>query len=202
MENLEWYEKFKTVPENAQKPIEAGRLKGKTDINPMWRLKVLTEQFGPCGIGWYYETTRKWIEESGQEAAAFVDIKLYVKVDGEWSKPIEGTGGSMLRMSESKGLRTSDECYKMATTDALSVACKQLGIGASIYWNESDSKYAKKTDTDTPAQSIIKQIESICKKHGTTPEDICKGFGVKWHGITNTTAGQMLAYLKQTYKDE
>ena len=113
MENLEWYEKYRSVPENAQKSITAGRLKNKTDINPMWRIKALTELFGPCGIGWYYETTRKWIEESGQEAAAFVDIKMYVKVGGEWSKPIEGNGGSMFRASEAKGLRTSDECYKI-----------------------------------------------------------------------------------------
>lgn len=35
----------------------------------------------------------------------------------------------------------SDECYKMATTDALSVACKNLGIGADIYWKESKTKY-------------------------------------------------------------
>lgn len=50
MENLEIYEKVREVPEKAQKKIEAGRLKGMTDINPMWRIKVLTEQFGVCGI--------------------------------------------------------------------------------------------------------------------------------------------------------
>lgn len=203
------YEAVRMVPDNAQREIKAGRLKGKTDINPMWRIKVLTELFGPCGVGWYYETTRKWIEESEKEAAAFVDIKLYIKVDGEWSMPIEGTGGSMFRSLESKGIYTSDECYKMATTDAISVACKQLGIGADVYWGADSTKYTSQAepplsqDVDKPAsQAMIKTIESICKKHGTTPEDICKGFGVSWKGITNTTAGQMLAYLKQTYKDE
>lgn len=214
MENLEWYEKYRSVPKNAQKPITAGRLKNKTDINPMWRIKALTELFGPCGIGWYYETTRKWIEESEKEAAAFVDINLYIKVDGEWSKPIEGNGGSMFRSLESKGIYTSDECYKMATTDAISVACKQLGIGADIYWGADDTKYTKYTEPpqtepplsdygDKPAsEAKLKTIDSICKKHGTTPEDICERFGVQWKGITNTTAGQMLEYLKHTYKDE
>lgn len=219
MENLEWYEKYRSVPENAQKPITAGRLKNKTDINPMWRIKALTELFGPCGIGWYYETTRKWIEESEKEAAAFVDIKLYIKVDGEWSKPIEGTGGSMFKALERGGLYISDECYKMATTDAISVACKQLGIGADIYWGADATKYTKYTEPqqteppqtepplsdygDKPAsEAKLKTIDSICKKHRTTPEDICKRFGVQWKGITNTTAGQMLEYLKHTYKDE
>lgn len=37
---------------------EAGKLKGKTDINPMWRIKVLTETFGPCGEGWKTENTQ------------------------------------------------------------------------------------------------------------------------------------------------
>lgn len=209
MENLEWYEKYRSVPENAQKPITAGRLKGKTDINPVWRIKALTELFGPCGIGWYYETTRKWIEESGQEAAAFVDIKMYVKVDGEWSKPIEGNGGSMFRASEAKGLRTSDECYKMATTDAISVACKQLGIGADIYWGADSTKYTAQAepplsnDGDKPAdEAKLKTIESICKKHGFTPEAMCKSNGLTWPNITNERAACMLKTLKEKYKDE
>ena len=214
MENLEWYEKYRSVPENAQKPITAGRLKNKTDINPMWRIKALTELFGPCGIGWYYETTRKWIEESGQEAAAFVDIKLYIKVDGEWSMPIEGTGGSMFRSLESKGIYTSDECYKMATTDAISVACKQLGIGADIYWSADSTKYTKYTepqqaetplsdDGDKPAsEAKLKTIETICKKHGFTPEAMCKSNGLTWPNITNERAACMLKTLKEKYKDE
>jgi hypothetical protein len=66
-----------------------------------------------------------------------VDLKLYVKTDGEWSKPIYGTGGNILLQ---KG-RMSDEGYKMALTDALSVACKALGIGADIYFGADKTKY-------------------------------------------------------------
>ena len=51
-ENMDLYNKFRSVPEEAKKEIGAGRLKGKTDINPMWRIRVLTEAFGPCGYGW------------------------------------------------------------------------------------------------------------------------------------------------------
>ena len=50
--NLELYKAFRSVPENAQRAITGGRLKGKTEINPMGRIKALTEVFGPCGIGW------------------------------------------------------------------------------------------------------------------------------------------------------
>ena len=52
MENLTIYNKARVVPESAQKTIKGGRLNGMTDINPMWRIQMLTELFGPCGIGW------------------------------------------------------------------------------------------------------------------------------------------------------
>ena len=101
--NLSIYERVRSVPKEAKKEIEAGRLKGKNDINPMWRIKKLTEVFGPAGFGWYTEIVRTWTEasESG-EMTVFVDIHLFVKKDGEWSKPIYGNGGNRLVANEKK----------------------------------------------------------------------------------------------------
>lgn len=148
--NLELYTAFRKVPENAQRAITGGRLKGKTEINPMWRIKALTEVFGPCGIGWKYEIAKKWLEpcEKTGEIAAFVDINFYFldKNTGAWSDAIPGTGGSMFCANERNGPNCSDECYKMALTDALSVAAKALGVGADIYWQADATKYTAGTD--------------------------------------------------------
>lgn len=142
MENLYIYDKTRSVPDNARKPITAGRLKGMTDINPMWRIKVLTETFGPCGIGWKTQIVRTWLDEGADgEVIANVEILLYIKVDGAWSEGIPGIGGSKFISKEKNGLYTDDECYKKAHTDAISVACKALGIGADVYWNEN-TKYS------------------------------------------------------------
>lgn len=159
MENMTIYDACRSVPETAKKAITAGRLKGKTDINPMWRIKRLTEQFGPCGIGWYYKPVRKWMETHGDEIAAFVDIELYVKIGGEWSMPIAGTGGSMFAARQKDGVYVSDECYKMATTDAISVACKQLGVGADVYWDADRTKY-----DDPKAPTTMQQTEAQVDK--------------------------------------
>lgn len=150
MNNLDIYNACREVPETAKSKIPGGRLKGKTDINPMWRIKTLTEQFGPCGIGWYYKTEKQWMETYGEEVAAFVNISLYIKADGEWSQPIPGSGGSLFAEKERGGIHVSDECYKMATTDAISVACKQLGIGADVYWESDTTKYTDRQRTDQP----------------------------------------------------
>lgn len=146
MNNLEIYETGRVVPPEAKKTIGAGRLKGMTDINPMWRIKKLTEMFGPCGVGWWYDITDKHIvsDEASSQKAAFVDILLYY-VDpetGSDSHGIPGTGGASFVAQERSGPYMSDECFKMALTDAISVAAKALGIGADVYFEGDRSKYS------------------------------------------------------------
>lgn len=153
MDNLKIYNSVAAVPKEAQKTIQAGRIKGMTDIKPMWRIKTLTEQFGVCGFGWKYTITDKRILEGADGVVcAFVDIDLFVKIDGEWSEAIQGTGGSQFVSVERNGKYTSDECFKMALTDALSVACKALGIGANVYWAGGGSKYDTTPKEDKPPQ--------------------------------------------------
>jgi hypothetical protein len=152
MDNMAIYEAVRQAPKNALREIQAGRLKGKSDINPMWRIKALTEQFGPCGIGWKYEIIKEWLEPGANgEIAAFVDINLFIKVDGEWSAAIPGTGGSMYVVKENKGLYTDDEAFKKALTDAISVSCKALGFAADVYWNADSTKYSQRA-TQAPAK--------------------------------------------------
>jgi len=185
MDNLSIYNKVRTVPDNALKPIVAGRLKGKSDINPMWRIKALTENFGIVGIGWKYEIVEKKLEKGGNnEIAAFVDINLYIKVDGQWSDAIPGTGGSSFVANEKNGLYTSDECFKMALTDAISVACKALGIGADVYRGSDKTKYTKQPDDPnqgTPPGNVskfsltdkqINRLYAIAKSAGKTHDDV------------------------------
>lgn len=150
MDNLKFYEMGRSVPDNAKKSIGAGRLKGMTDINPMWRIKKLTEMFGACGIGWWYDIIHKEIvhDDYSKQKAAFVDIKLYY-VDpesGVASKGIYGTGGASFVAQEKNGAYMSDECFKMALTDAISVAAKALGIGADVYFDKDRTKYGADKD--------------------------------------------------------
>lgn len=158
--NLSIYERARLVPESAIKPIVNGRLKGKSDINPVYRIKRMTEIFGPCGIGWRYEIVKQWLEPYGNEVKAFTHINLYIKWDGEWSEAIPGIGGAAFVSMESKGAYVSDECYKMSLTDALSVAMKALGIAADIYYakdgnnlNPGDSKYRDEGQASQATQS-------------------------------------------------
>lgn len=180
MSNTRLYDETRAVPQSALREIRAGRLKGKSDINPMWRIRTLTEQFGPCGIGWRYTIDKQWVEQGADgEQAAFVNISLYIKVEGEWSAAIPGTGGSAFVAKEKSGLYTNYECYKMALTDAISVACKALGFGADVYWGSGETKHSESRREDskphiTPAQEaydqLIQWIDKASQERGKIPD--------------------------------
>lgn len=195
--NLTIYEKVRQVPEAAKTSFNNGRFKG-TNINSMWRIKVLTETFGACGQGWYIDNVeQRWERLDEKNVIAIVNLELFVKYpSGEWSKPIYGTGGNVLVQNG----KPSDEGYKMAYTDAISVACKALGIGADVYFDRDvDSKYAPyytnegkrleepKPEDETPVPDAV--LCERCEKPIT---------GIAAAGKTYT-AGELIAQSKLKY---
>ena len=122
--------------------------------------------------------------------SAFCNINLYVKNGEDWSKPIQGTGGSSYISKEKNGPYTSDECFKMALTDAISVACKALGFAADVYWDADTTKY-NQTNIATPKNQANPsdevrcpqcggKINSIQTKDGNilNPKQVLEGYGM------------------------
>lgn len=157
-----------------------------TDIKPIWRIEKLTQEFGICGIGWKTKIRDKGIVEGANgEKIAVVDIELYIKINGEWSEPIIGTGGSSFVSNERSGAYTNDECFKMAYTDALSVACRSLGFGADIYYGKSDgSKYNTNSNGEPKVDKKIteaqaKRIFGVGKGNQTLILSVMMKYGYK-----------------------
>lgn len=159
------YEAMRRPPATALRQIQAGDLKGKTDINPQWRYEIMDATFGACGIGWKYEIVKLWdVPCQDGTVLAFAQVNVYTKNGDAWSDPIPGIGGNTLNdmvkgysQGDPKRPKPNDEGYKMAVTDALSVALKMLGVGADIYMGKWDgAKYRDDTgkdDANHPAPS-------------------------------------------------
>ncbi len=204
MDNLYIYNQAKTVPEEAKKPIQAGRLKGMTDINPMWRIKRLTEIFGPAGVGWWYEVVEKKIvdDELSSQRAVFVDIKLYY-VDpktGVVSKGIPGSGGAMLTAQERNGPYFSDEAFKMAETDAISVAAKLLGIAADVYFEKDRSKYTTEPIPSPEPKPTTGETTTSCADCGEIIKSYLDGNG-KMVSHTRLTKATIESFGRPLCKD-
>lgn len=160
MDNLEIYNRMSEPPKSALRTIQAGRLKGMTDISPAWRYRIMTQMFGICGIGWKYTIDKTWLEQGANgEMVANAQVSVYIRdpETKEWSDAIVGVGGSMLIANEKSGAHTSDEAYKMAVTDAFSTSLKMLGVAAAIYEGRWDgSKYSAPMETSSNNKSAAK----------------------------------------------
>ena len=185
MENLKIYSKMAEPPAKALKPITAGRLKGKSDINPQWRYQVMTENFGICGIGWKFTIDKTWLEQGADgEVVANAQVSVYVRDPDtkEWSDAIVGVGGSMFVTNERNGKYTSDEAYKMAVTDAFSTSLKMLGVAAAVYEGRWDgSKYSK---ADYEVQKEIPPMTPELQKAIDEVEKLIDSGVIKGDGLT------------------
>lgn len=210
MDNLRYYNAGRAVPPEAKKPISAGRLKGMTDINPMWRIKRLTEMFGPCGIGWWYEIVNEQIvnDEITKQRAAFVDILLFYRDPdtGEASHGIPGTGGASFVANEKNGPYLSDECFKMALSDALSVAAKAIGVAADVYFERDKTKYtgtSEATEAPTSAPEVPKWTDRAPVPEEAPPPrcEVCGEIIGPWTkgGQVLMTADAFAEKSKRTY---
>lgn len=163
---IDIYESLSRPPKDMLRQIEAGKLKGKTDINPQWRYKAMTEKFGFVGCGWKYEVQKLWTEQgAGSEKLAFAQVAVFVKDGDAWSEPIVGIGGSKLVQFEKGAFVSNDEGYKMAVTDAFSTALKMLGVAADIYAGRWDgTKYNDEPATPPQPQSAPPQPPAPPKK--------------------------------------
>lgn len=149
-----------TPPKTALKEIKGGNLgaAGLSMIDPMWRYKALTKEFGACGEGWKYEIVRTWETEAKGKywSGTITNVEIIFQyrrdsADDEnyWSSPIPAFGSSKL---------TDDEALKGALTDAISVATKMIGVAADVYMGYWDgNKYNKPDD----AEEIILRIHLL-----------------------------------------
>lgn len=173
------------------KTIRGGRLTGKSDINPQWRYQAMTQQFGPCGVGWKYTIDRLWTEPGVDGVVfSFALVSVSVNVDGHWSDPIPGVGGHKLIEAEKSGLYNNDEAYKMSVTDALGVALKMLGVAADIYLGNFDgSKYL------TPSAEEERQMEQRQKDRQQKDAELLKtGAAILKAGAEKGTDGLKAAW--------
>lgn len=169
MSNTRLWDKLgKTDPANTKAFKRAGGFSG-TAIKPMWSFKRMTEEFGPCGIGWgVNEPSFQVVNGCDGEVLVYctVSVWYYEKVDGghEIAQPTYGVGGDKVVVKQSSGLRSDDEAFKKAYTDAIGNALKLIGVGADVHMGLfDDSKYVNEMRQefaeDAPPKPSAKPVE-------------------------------------------
>ena len=99
-------------------------------------------------------------------------------------QPAPGIVGSMLVSKEKSGLYTVDEAYKKAIPDALSVACKALGVAADVYLQSTrDTHNTRQEQPQTAGKAAVDKLYKLWHKKGYT-DDQLPGWSSKNMGNT------------------
>jgi hypothetical protein len=139
MSNTELWDKLgKTDPAHTKAFTRGGGFKG-TAIKPMWSYRRMTEEFGPCGTGWGIGEPSFQVVPAGDETLVFCTASVWY---GEDRKTVYGVGGDKAVVKFSTGVRSDDEAFKKAFTDAITNALKMIGVGADVHMGMfDDNKY-------------------------------------------------------------
>lgn len=195
MSNTRLWDKLgKTDPANTKAFKRAGGFSG-TAIKPMWSFKRMTEEFGPCGIGWgVNEPSFQVVNGCEGEVLVYCTVSVWYN---EW-RPAEGTrtegvepsskvfgvGGDKVVVKQSSGLRSDDEAFKKAYTDAIGNALKLIGVGADVHMGLfDDSKYVNEMRhefaEDIPPKPSTRPVETAKSEHKTFDEIFNAIFGAE-----------------------
>ena len=135
-----WEALGKTNPAHTKQFSRPGGFKG-TSLKPMWAYKMLTEQFGPVGVGWGHNKPDFQVVHAGTEGEALVFCTVECW-HTDRANTFHGVGGDKVLVSRKSGMFADDEAFKKAFTDAVMNAFKSLGVGADIHMGQfDDDKY-------------------------------------------------------------
>jgi len=165
-----WDTLGKTDPKHTKGFTRGGGFKG-TAIKPMWSYRRMTEEFGPCGTGWGIGTPQfQVLQGADDEKLVFCTVSVWYGTDRH---ELVGVGGDKAVGKFSSGLKSDDEAFKKAFTDAVTNALKMIGVGADVHMGLfDDSKYVndlRQTFIEEPANEAVPPKRQVgWSKDGTT----------------------------------
>lgn len=168
----------------AVKPITGKQYNGNSP-KPYWIVERLTDEFGPCGIGWGFSIIAERFERfSDTDTLHIAAVRFWYVLDGKRGE-LEQIGQTKASYVTSKGSFMLDEdAPKKSVTDALVKCASYLGFAGDIFsgrWD--DSKYVaeaaaewtqRKRENDPQRRAWIdaRKAEIAAAKTGKELKDI------------------------------
>lgn len=136
-----WQRAFTTDPK-AVKAITGKQYSGNSP-KPYWIVERLTDEFGPCGIGWGFQIISERFERfSDTDSLHVASLRFWYMLDGKRGE-LEQIGQTKASYTTKAGAFMLDEdAPKKSVTDALVKCASYLGFAGDIFsgrWD--DSKY-------------------------------------------------------------
>lgn len=138
-----WDRAFTTDP-SAVKEITGKQYRGNSP-KPYWIVERLTEEFGPCGIGWGFSILNERMERLIEPEILHVAVVRFWYMLGDRRGELEQVGQTKACYAKKDGsLMVDEDAPKKSVTDALVKCASYLGFAGDIFsgmWD--DSKYVE-----------------------------------------------------------
>ena len=148
----------------AVKPITGKQYSGNSP-KPYWIVERLTDEFGPCGIGWGFTILNERFEHFGDGKTAevlHIAVVRFWYMLGDKRGELEQVGQTRASYTTSKDKFLVDEdAPKKSVTDALVKCASYLGFAGDIFsgmWD--DSKYVAWAGEELEAEISAQAIAS------------------------------------------
>ena len=162
-----WARAFTTDP-RAVKAITGKQYAGNSP-KPYWIVERLTDEFGPCGIGWGFQIISERFERfSDTDTLHIAAVRFWYVLEGQRGE-LEQIGQTKSSYTTSSGKFMLDEdAPKKSVTDALVKCASYLGFAGDIFsgrWD--DSKYVAEAGKEWKRREQgepVKPVESAVHK--------------------------------------
>jgi len=154
-----WDRLGKTDPKHTKGFSRSGGFKG-TAIKPMYSFHRMTEEFGPCGQGWgVNQPSFQVVPGTEGEVLVYCTVSVW---HADRANLVFGVGGDKAVVKYSSGLKSDDEAFKKAFTDAITNALKLIGVGADVHMGLfDDSKYVNDLKQELAGKAEVAVIEKV-----------------------------------------
>jgi hypothetical protein len=144
MSNRELWDRVCVTDPRAVKAITGKQYNGNSP-KPYWIVERLTDEFGPCGIGWGFSIVSERFERFSDTDTLHLAVVRFWYVMGAERGELEQVGQTKATYMSSKDKFIVDEdAPKKSVTDALIKCASYLGFAGDIFagrWD--DSKYVE-----------------------------------------------------------
>lgn len=157
--NLAMWNRLMPTNPKYTKAFDRGGFKG-TATNGTYIVQRLTEEFGPCGIGWFFVLEEERVREghtlkNGDKCQLHV-VRGHIRYtrDGNQFYDTSPQFGQTMLVGENKyGTFTDEEAPKKSITDCISKCAVLLGIAADVHLGLfDDNKYVNQRKQEEAAE--------------------------------------------------
>lgn len=164
MSNLALWDRVSKTDPNAVKPITGKQYQGNSP-KPYYIVERLTQEFGPCGIGWGMNVINERFERFSDTDTLHVALVELWYILGEKRGSLCQMGQTKASYMSSKGAFILDEdAPKKSVTDALVKCASYLGFAGDIFsgrWDDSKYVAQLRKEFGEPGEGIKKEVKGV-----------------------------------------